>query len=202
MDMGDLGGQHQLQRRLGPPGAGHRHVTERLRTKDELRRMGRAQRLLSACNEALVRATSETTLLQEICQIAVDIGGYRMGWVGFALNDEAQTIEPVAHAGYNHGYIEQLQLSWSESSAFGRGPAGVAVRSGQPVIVQDIRTDDSFADWTERMLGHGFHGVICLPCEREQPLAAVIVCARNFAHQRRRETTCCSNWPTTWPSAS
>ena len=165
-------------------------ITERLRTEDDLRRMGRAQRLLSACNEALVRATSETALLQEICQIAVDIGGYRMGWVGFALNDEAQTIEPVAHAGYNNRYLEQLQLSWSENSAFGRGPAGVAVRSGQPVIVQDIRTDDSFTDWTERMLEHGFHGVICLPLrEREQTFGLLYLYAPEILHISGDETT-------------
>ncbi|AOG21650.1 EAL domain-containing protein [Acidovorax sp. RAC01] len=138
-------------------------VTERLRTEAELARMGRAQRLLSACNETLVRATSEAALLQAICQIAVDIGGYRMGWVGFALDDVHKSIEPVAHAGYNPNYLENLRLSWSEDHPYGRGPAGTAVRSGKPVIVQDIRREGDFADWTERMLQHGFHGVICLP---------------------------------------
>ncbi|UCV01266.1 EAL domain-containing protein [Acidovorax radicis] len=138
-------------------------VTERLRTDAELARMGRAQRLLSACNETLVRATSETTLLQAICQIAVDIGGYRMGWVGFAQDDEQKSILPVAHAGYNPDYLENLALSWSADHVSGRGPAGMAVRTGQPVIVQDIRTEDNFSDWTEHMLNHGFHGVICLP---------------------------------------
>ncbi len=140
-------------------------VTERLRTERELARMGRAQRLLSACNETLVRATSESALLQAICQIAVDIGGYRMGWVGFALDDERKSIQPVAHAGYNHNYLENLQLSWSADDPYGRGPAGMAVRSGKPVIVRDIRTEGDFADWTERMLEHGFHGVICLPLQ-------------------------------------
>lgn len=140
-------------------------VTERLRTEDDLRRMGRTQRLLSACNEALVRATSETTLLQAICQIAVDIGGYRMGWVGFAQNDERKSIQPVAHAGYNQNYIENLQLSWSADDPCGQGPAGMAMRSGKPVIVQDIRAEDNLADWTKHMLDHGFHGVICLPLQ-------------------------------------
>ena len=138
-------------------------VTERLRTDAELARMGRAQRLLSACNETLVRATSETALLQAICQIAVGIGGYRMGWVGFAQDDEGKTIRPVAHAGSNPEYLEKLTLSWSADSATGRGPAGKAVRTGQPVIVQDIRAENDFPHWTERMLDHGFHGVICLP---------------------------------------
>ncbi|PJI95378.1 diguanylate cyclase/phosphodiesterase with PAS/PAC sensor(s) [Acidovorax sp. 69] len=138
-------------------------VTERLRTERELARMGRAQRLLSACNETLVRATSETALLQAICQIAVDIGGYRMGWVGFVLDDERKSIQPVAHAGYNENYLDNLHLSWSADDPYGRGPAGMAVRSGKPVIVQDIRIEGDFADWTERMLDNGFHGVICLP---------------------------------------
>lgn len=138
-------------------------VTERLRTDAELARMGRAQRLLSACNETLVRATSETTLLQAICKIAVEIGGYRMGWVGFAQDDERKSIRPVAHAGSNPEYLENITLSWSEDHLTGRGPAGRAVRTGQPVIVQDIRSESDFPDWTGRMLDHGFHGVICLP---------------------------------------
>ena len=158
-------------------------VTERLRTEDELRRMGRAQRLLSACNEAIVRATSETTLLHEICQIAVDIGGYRMGWVGFALDDAQKSIETVAHAGYNNHYLEDLRLSWSETSPYGQGPAGVAVRSGNPVIVQDIRTDGSFAGWTARMLEHGFHGVICLPLrDREHAFGLLYLYAPEILH--------------------
>ena len=138
-------------------------VTERLRTERELTRMGRAQRLLSACNETLVRATSEAALLQAICQIAVEIGGYRMGWVGFALDDERKSIQPVAHAGYNQNYLDGLNLSWSADSPSGQGPAGIAVRTGKPVIVQDIRAEGTVADWSARMLDNGFHGVICLP---------------------------------------
>ena len=138
-------------------------VTERLRADRELARMGRAQRLLSACNETLMRATSEEALLKAICAIAVDIGGYRLGWVGFTQDDEKKSIVPVAHAGYNNGYLETLSLSWSESDADGHGPAGTAVRSGKPVIVQDIRKESDLAHWSARMLEHGFHAVICLP---------------------------------------
>ena len=156
-------------------------VTERLRNESELARMGRAQRLLSACNETLARATSETTLLQAICQIAVDIGGYRMGWVGFALDDERQSIQPVAHAGYNQNYLENLHLSWSADDPYGQGPAGIAVRSGKPVIVQDIRTGGNFADWIERMLDHGFHGVICLPLrDRDHTFGLLYLYAPNI----------------------
>jgi len=139
-------------------------VTQRLATERELARLGRAQRLLSACNEALMRATSEPAMLQAICQIAVDIGGYRMGWVGLAHEGASQHIEPVAHAGYDHGYLQEMgTLTWSDDDPAGRGPGGQAIRSGQPVIVQDIRAEPGSGDWGQRMLAHGFHGLIVLP---------------------------------------
>lgn len=163
-------------------------ITERRRAEREIARMGRAQRLLSACNETLVRATSEEALLQSICQIAVDIGGYRMGWVGFARDDAQRTIEQVAYAGHSREYLEKLQVSWDPDSPYGQGPAGRAVRSGEPVIVQDIRQSPDFGDWTQRMLDHGFHGVICLPLrERDRTFGLLYLYAPEILHISNEE---------------
>lgn len=138
-------------------------ITHRLRAERELVRLARAQQLLSACNEAVVRATTEATLLQDICRIAVDIGGYRLGWVGFAHDDAAKTIQPVAYTGANDNYLQTLDLSWSETDPRGFGPAGTTVRTGKPVIVQDIHNDPAYAGLSERLIAHGFYGVISLP---------------------------------------
>ncbi|MBY0411330.1 MAG: GAF domain-containing protein, partial [Burkholderiaceae bacterium] len=138
-------------------------VTERLRADADIARMGRAYRLLSACNETLMRATSEITLLHAICEIAVDIGGYRLGWVGFAMDDERKSIMTVAQAGYDPDYLEHLNLSWSIDTPYGRGPAGTAIRTGKPVIVQDIRTESVFVNGIDLMLEHQLFGLICLP---------------------------------------
>ena len=164
-------------------------VTERLRAEREIARMARAQKLLSACNETLVRATSESALLQAICQIAVDIGGYRMGWVGFAHDDEHKTIARVAHAGYTHEYLDKLRVSWDENSPSGRGPAGQAVRSGQPVIVHDLRKSNDLGDWTQRMLDNGFHGVICLPLRaQDKTFGLLYLYAPEILHISPQET--------------
>jgi len=138
-------------------------VTERLRTQRELARMARAQQMLSNCNETLVRATSETALLQSICRTVVEIGGYRLGWVGFTRDDADKTIEIVAHAGDHGDYLAGLQVSWSETDPRGQGPAGITVRTGRPTIVRDLHGDPAFSGLSERMRGHGFHGVISLP---------------------------------------
>ena len=143
-------------------------VTERLRTQRELARMARARHMLSSCNETLMRATSEASLLQAVCRIVVDIGGYHLGWVGFARDDAQKSIDIAAHAGDHSDYLRTLRVSWSDKDPQGQGPAGTTIRSGQPTIVRDVRTDPSFAGLSERMQGHGFHGVISLPLRAAQ----------------------------------
>ncbi|MDY0107607.1 MAG: diguanylate cyclase, partial [Giesbergeria sp.] len=143
-------------------------VTERLRTQRELARMARARHMLSSCNETLARATSEAALLQAVCRIVVAIGGYRLGWVGFAQNDAHKTIAIAAHAGDHSDYLDTLHLSWSDTEPAGRGPAGTTIRSGQPVIVRDVRAEPAYAGLTGRMQSHGFHGVISLPLRAAQ----------------------------------
>ena len=149
-------------------------VTGRLRAERELARVGRAQRLLSAVNETLVRATAESEVLHAVCRVAVDIGGYRMGWVGMARDDAAQSIEIVTHAGHNDQFVEQLDLSWNGETPGGFGPAGVCIRSGRTVIVRDVRRAPIFTGWFERMHAHGFHAVVCLPLSDAQRTFGVL----------------------------
>ena len=162
-------------------------VTERRRTERELALMGRARQLLSACNETLVRATSESELLKDVCRIAVDIGNYHMGWVGLAHDDAQKSIEPVAHAGPHDNYLKNLNLSWSEASATGQRPVGVAVRTGKAVVIQDWNSDVEPGSWLERMHAQGFQGAICLPL-RHQEITLGVLClyvaeARPFSNE-------------------
>ena len=144
-------------------------VTEQLRSERELARINRAQHLLGLCNETLVRATSETALLGDICQIAVDIGGYRMAWVGMARDDERKSIDPVAHASLHMdraeelNYLGTLNLSWSLADAGGRGPAGAAVRSGYPVITHNVAMDATLKRDHAKLQKQGFRSFISLP---------------------------------------
>ena len=138
-------------------------VNARHSAEIELARVNRAQRMLGACNEALIRAESESDLLHAICQIAVEIGGYRLAWVGFALLDEARTIRPVAQAGVDNGYLAASKFSWNEDLPSGSGPAGRTIREGRPTVFADIETDDRFLHWRESARLRGYRGVIGLP---------------------------------------
>jgi hypothetical protein len=68
------------------------------RSEEVLRKMNRALKVLTMSNQAVIRAIEESTLLKEICQIIVEVGGYHMAWVGFAEHDDEKTVRPVAYA--------------------------------------------------------------------------------------------------------
>ena len=80
-------------------------------------------------------------------------------------------------------------MSWDENSPSGRGPAGQAVRSGQPVIVHDLRKSNDLGDWTQRMLDNGFHGVICLPLRaQDKTFGLLYLYAPEILHISPQET--------------
>jgi len=139
-----------------------RDVTERKRGEDELRRLSRHLLALSRCNQTIIRAEDEASLLEEICRNIVDIVGYVMAWVGFAEHDAARTVRPAASAGVEKGYLDSAKISWADVER-GRGPTGAAIRSGKPMVVKDIRTDASFAPWRQDALQRGYLSSITLP---------------------------------------
>jgi PAS domain S-box-containing protein len=128
----------------------------------ELRRLNRALRALSACNQALAQATSEQALLNQICEIIVRVGGYRMAGIAYAQQDEQKTVRPVAHAGYDSGYLETLGLRWSDTPP-GRGPIGTAIRENHICILGDTAHDPRFTPWREAAMERGYAAIISLP---------------------------------------
>ena len=66
---------------------------------DALARTNRVLRTLRAGHRTLLRATDEKGLLQAMCRVLVDEGGYKIVWIGYAEHDQAKSIRPIGHAG-------------------------------------------------------------------------------------------------------
>ena len=140
-----------------------RDITERKLAGVELARTHRALQMLSRCNEALMRIDNETRLLDEVCRLAVDLGGYRMAWVGYAQDDAERSIQPVAHAGNEGGYLTGIRLTWDADQPTGRGPAGQTIRSGRPNVSEDIKRAANGFYWSEEAVRQGFRSAVFLP---------------------------------------
>lgn len=148
-------------------------ITELKQSQAELSQANRSLKILERCNQALVRATDELTLLQEICQILVELGGYRSAWIGFPEQDEAKSVRPVAQFGYQPGYLESLELTWANSEK-GRDPTGTAIRTISTSIIQNILTDSKFSPWREQAIAQGFAAKIALPLIADAKLLGVL----------------------------
>jgi PAS domain S-box-containing protein len=132
------------------------------RAEEELARLNRTLRTVNECNKALVRATEEYELLRSVCQILVDVGGLRMVWVGYREFDEGRTVRPVAHAGYEAGYLDLIRITWGDTEA-GRGPMGAAIRTGTRSWTRNILTDPNMAPWRREAVSRGFASSVSLP---------------------------------------
>jgi len=149
------------------------NALRRKRVGKELLRANRMLQAVTECNDALVRAEDEDTLLQDVCRIVVEAGGYKMAWVGIAMDDEEKSIKPIAQWGPDEEYVEGLRPSWAETDR-GSGPSGKAVRPRTPVAAQSIATDPEFGLWRERALQHGYASVICVPFIHSDKVVGVL----------------------------
>jgi len=134
----------------------------------------RALKVRSKCSHILIRATEERELMEKICRTVAEAEGYLMAWVGLAEKDSNQTVRPVAQWGHEKGYLETLRLSWGDNE-HGRGPTGIAIRSGQPCIVQHILTDPKWEIWREKALRFGYASSISLPLADDSGVFGALV---------------------------
>ncbi len=155
-----------------------RDITARKRVEENLRHLNRALTARSHSDQAMMRAQEESAYLNEVCQIVVRDCAHAMVWIGYAENDEARSVVPVASAGFEKGYLETLKVTWSDTER-GRGPTGTAIRTGKPCLCRNMLTDPSFAPWREAALQRGYASSIALPLRADgKVLGAVTIYSR------------------------
>lgn len=126
-----------------------------------VQKLNRIYAVLSEVNQTIVRVRDPTEFLPRACEIAVEVGGMRMAWIGL-VDAETRAVRPVAHAGVTNGYLEQLHITLDDSPR-GKGPTASALRSGQPVIVDSVADDPRMAPWRDYALELGYRSIAALP---------------------------------------
>ncbi|MBS0347912.1 MAG: bacteriohemerythrin [Proteobacteria bacterium] len=160
----------------------HTDISARKRASDEQQRLNRALRLLSECNLALVRDEAELPLLEHICRLVVESGGYVMAWVGYAEHDSGKTVTPVARSGYEEGYLDKVRISWDRDLDIGRGPTGTAIWSGQTQVNQDVQTNPALQPWRGAATQRGYHSSIALPLRTDDQAFGALTIYAAEAH--------------------
>jgi HD-GYP domain-containing protein (c-di-GMP phosphodiesterase class II) len=142
-------------------------VAERDVAWENLRKVNRTLKTLSSGNEVLVRASDEIALLEEMCRVVVEVGGYRSAWVGYAEQDETKSVRKMALSGDGADILATLDFTWADDDELGRAPIGAAIRSGDAQMLADVQTDPRFAPWREQALASGCASILALPLKDE-----------------------------------
>lgn len=139
-------------------------ITENKKAEIELFKLNRIYKMLTQCNEALIHATDEKNLLETICNLMVDVGNYKMVWVGFAQNDEEKFIKPIVSAGEDLNYLNEIKVSWGDG-ILGTGPGGKAIRSKKIQVVNNKKELDlsRVKAWVEGIKSHNISSCVVLP---------------------------------------
>ncbi len=141
--------------------AAARDVTELRRGEREIIRLNRLYGVLSRAGQAMVRVQSPQALFDEACRIAVDVGGFRLAWIG-RMDEASRFIRPVAIYGEARSYALDLRISVDDVPE-GRGPTGTTFREGRPFVCRDIEREPQMAPWREAALAAGLRSSATFP---------------------------------------
>ena len=139
-----------------------RMILKHQRVEEELQGVNRALKVISESDKALVHAGEESALLQEICRIIVETGGYRLAWVGFAEQNTRKAVKAAAQWGEPPDYLEKVNVTWADNQNQ-QNPTGTAIYTGKTVVVRDIYWESHFRSWRQRALEAGYRSFIALP---------------------------------------
>ena len=151
---------------------GQRREAERSRAQEvQLARLNRLHRALSRVAGAVASATDRPSLTERVCRILVEDGGFAVAWIGRA--EAGGAIVAEARHGEDGGYVEGLRLRHDDTPE-GRGPAGVAVRSGRTVVTNDFLSADGTAPWHESAARVGLRASVALPLRERGEVSGIL----------------------------
>ena len=124
----------------------------------------RALKTLSECNQAIIHAQEGQSLMDEICRLIVEIGGYRFVWIGLADSIKERKIKQVARFGIEKGCLDNLDVPMDDVE-YEKCPIIEAIKTGQPVITRFSSPDMICEKWREEALKQDFQSSISLPIQ-------------------------------------
>lgn len=116
-------------------------------------------RAVTAADAALVHATDEESLLEDMCRVIVESGGYPRAWIAGPDATKPGQVWPVASYG-DGGSFHRAVMGAGEPV---QGPVGDAVSCGRTMVVNDITGLPTELVVRRIALEHGYRSVIAAP---------------------------------------
>jgi GAF domain-containing protein len=137
-------------------------VTDYRRAEGALRHQRDLYRALSEVHRGILRLDGTQELLELVCRVAVEYAGLRLAWIG-KVDPATNWIRVEASHGGASDYLNRIRVSADPARPEGRGPAGRALNTGEPAVVQDIAGDPTFEPWHDSAEYFGLRSIASVP---------------------------------------
>jgi len=138
-----------------------------------------SERLFAEIDSMILAGEPLDAMLHFIASRLVSM--YRYPLIQVSLRGAKGSVSIRTAAGREVHFLRDLIVRW-DNSPEGRGPTGVALRSGT-MQTCDVATDEGFALWRERALQHNLRSVLAMPLVAGDRILGAIT----FFSTRRRD---------------
>lgn len=130
-----------------------------------LAQLQRRFRVLSACNHAIIHSVNEDELLTDICRALVEVGGYRLAWVGYS--------DATVGSAWGAGPLDSVELGWTHAHG-DQTPAVRAMRLTSTQVVRDLGDERWSVEWRARMRERGLRAALAAPLLTDERCIGVL----------------------------
>ncbi|WP_162785423.1 GAF domain-containing protein [Polynucleobacter necessarius] len=102
-------------------------------------------------------------IAEGVCHAIASQDLYICVYVGLLTTEFNKSLQMVAVDGEAKGYGKSLSLSWDPNSVYGSGPTGIALRSGEPVVMSDTEMASNFGPWVSNARLFGIRSSLSVP---------------------------------------
>jgi len=136
-------------------------ITELKKREEKITKLYNLQASVRTINQLLLRANNEKHLYQQICDIIAKIELVKFVWIGLT-NAENFDVKPIAYAGEKENFLLKVDIKWDNSQS-GKCPAGMAIKTAKPYIVNNVKSDLRYLPCRDDALKRGYNSIITLP---------------------------------------
>jgi diguanylate cyclase (GGDEF)-like protein/PAS domain S-box-containing protein len=143
----------------------------------------RSLKLLTEVNRVMMFAHDQASCFQELCRVLVEQGNYALAWIAVISNGQDGGEEGGANIACAAGatdYLYEDNAAWWGSKASGMGPPGIAIRTGQTQVVNDLANNAWSEQFKLRAAKYELGSLICIPFDFGERGATLNVYDRNL----------------------
>ena len=146
-------------------------ISARKQTEQTILRLNRIYAVLSAINHAIVHTNDREAIFREFCRVAVQLGGFRLAWVG-VVNKGTGSVDVAAASGET-GYLDGIRIS-AKRGPEGMGPTSLAIREGIHYVCNDFHNEDNVHPWHRRAHVHGLYASASIAVKQNQEVIGAL----------------------------